>query len=80
MDILNNPTHLGYGSMSVVLFGSTSVWMILVLSILARNTYNTYMMRSERKHTTLLKIWMATCTVALPSNGIMQNTMSILLW
>ncbi len=37
---LNNPTHWDYGNMSVALSGLTSVWMTLVLGILARKTYN----------------------------------------
>jgi len=51
MNTLNNPTHWGYGNISVSLFGLTSVLMILVLHILARKTYNTYTMRYRRKHT-----------------------------
>jgi hypothetical protein len=66
MDILNIPTHRDYGNMSVTMSGLTSVWTTLVLSILARKTYNTYTMRYERKYTKLLKNWKATYTVALP--------------
>ena len=66
-DTSNNPTRqaFGIGNMSVAPSGSTHVWMISESNILDVSTFNTYMMRYERKHTKLLKIWKVPSIAAL---------------